>query len=65
MDLFSGALSLYISCVLVLRPSALFNEMNYLSKKKKKSRETIDHLLLNCDVTKNLWELIFRLFGIE
>jgi hypothetical protein len=32
---FSGALSLYIACVLGLCPSAFFNEMNYLSKKKK------------------------------
>jgi hypothetical protein len=32
---FSGALSLYTSCVLRLRFSALFNEMNYLFKKTK------------------------------
>jgi hypothetical protein len=31
----------------------------------KKNRETIDHLLFHCEVARNLWVSIFRLFRIE
>jgi hypothetical protein len=47
---FSGALSLY-TCVLGLRPFALFNEMNYLY-----------HLLIHCDYILALWQLMLNLF---
>lgn len=30
----------------------------------KRSRESIDHLL-HCEVTRELWVSIFRLFGVE
>jgi hypothetical protein len=31
----------------------------------KKSRESIEHLLLHCEVARNLWSYIFTLFGVE
>jgi hypothetical protein len=31
----------------------------------KKSGETIDHLLLHCEVARDLWSYIFTLFGVE
>jgi hypothetical protein len=31
----------------------------------KKSGESIDHLLLHCEVTRDLWNYILKLFGEE
>jgi hypothetical protein len=31
----------------------------------KKSRESIDHLLLHCEVARDLWSYILILFGVE
>jgi hypothetical protein len=31
----------------------------------KKSEESVDHLLLHCEVASALWNYIFTLFGIE
>jgi hypothetical protein len=31
----------------------------------KKSGEFIDHLLLHCEVARELWTSIFSLFGVE
>jgi hypothetical protein len=31
----------------------------------KKSSESIDHLLLHCEVARDLWATVFHLFGIE
>jgi hypothetical protein len=31
----------------------------------KKSGESIEHLLLNCEVARDLWSYILNLFGIE
>jgi hypothetical protein len=31
----------------------------------KKSGESVDHLLLNCEVARDLWVSIFHLFGTE
>jgi hypothetical protein len=30
----------------------------------KKSGESIDHLLLHCEVAKELWSSLFQLFGV-
>jgi hypothetical protein len=30
----------------------------------KRSGESIDHLLLYCDVARDLWSVIFSLFGV-
>jgi hypothetical protein len=32
---------------------------------RKKSGESIEHLLLHCKVARNLWSYIFTLFGVE
>jgi hypothetical protein len=31
----------------------------------KKSRETLDHLVLYCDIARDLWNLVFQIFGVE
>jgi hypothetical protein len=31
----------------------------------QKSRETLDHLLLQCDVVRELWNMVFQMFGVE
>lgn len=31
----------------------------------KMSEESIDHLLIHCEVTKELWSSIINLFGVE
>jgi hypothetical protein len=31
----------------------------------KKSGESIDHLLLHCEITRDLWSYILILFGVE
>jgi hypothetical protein len=31
----------------------------------KKSREFIDHLLLHCEVARELWSSLFNLFGVD
>jgi hypothetical protein len=31
----------------------------------KRSGKSIDHLLHHCEVTRELWVLIFHLFGVE
>jgi hypothetical protein len=31
----------------------------------KKSGESIDHLLLQCEVTTKLWSALYKLFGVE
>ena len=31
----------------------------------KMSEESIDHLLIHCEVTKELWSPILNLFGVE
>jgi len=31
----------------------------------KKSGESIDHLLLHCEITRDLWSYILTLFGVE
>jgi hypothetical protein len=31
----------------------------------KKNGESIDHLLLRCEVARDLWALVFHFFGIE
>jgi len=31
----------------------------------KKSAESIDHLLLHCEVARALWSYVFNLFGVE
>jgi hypothetical protein len=31
----------------------------------KKSRESIEHLLLHCDVARDIWNFFYRLFGVE
>jgi hypothetical protein len=31
----------------------------------KKSRESIEHLLLHCEVARDLWSYILTLFGVE
>jgi hypothetical protein len=33
--------------------------------RRKKSGKTIDHLLLHCEVARDLWSYILTLFGIE
>jgi hypothetical protein len=31
----------------------------------KKSEESIEHLLLHCDVARDIWSFFNRLFGVE
>jgi hypothetical protein len=31
----------------------------------KKSGESIEHLLLHCDVAHDIWSFFYRLFGVE
>jgi hypothetical protein len=31
----------------------------------KKSRESIDYLMLHCEVARDLWNYILTLFGVE
>jgi hypothetical protein len=30
----------------------------------KKSEESIDHLLIHCEVARDLWSSLFQLFGV-
>jgi hypothetical protein len=31
----------------------------------KKTEENPDHLLLHCDIARDLWNLVLRMFGVE